>query len=135
MFEPRRTIIVGAGASLLAAVVWGALAWRSPTLTYHFAPVVVALAGPLVARSAPGALGSGRARLLAAATGSIAIITALLLWAADRMRGPTFWSDDRAVVEALVFALAAAGLAALLVSPAAVPPSRHRSGASTDRHE
>lgn len=127
MSDARRTVLLGLGASAAVAVVWGILAWRSPTLTYHFAPIVAVLVGPMLVRGRPGA------RYVAGAAAVLTIATALVLWAADKLRGPTFWSDDGAVGEALIFTIAASMIAIALVSVTPVEPRQHRSGESVGR--
>lgn len=100
---PRTALALSAGASFCAAMVWAALAWRSPTSTFHFAPFVAVVVGPYVVRTkaAPERLGS--AAIVAAASGIVVAGVSALLVGADRLRGPTFWSDSGAFAEALVF--------------------------------
>lgn len=106
---------------LTAAVlaVWAFLANRNPTLTYHFAPLIAAVAGPWLARSTHGHLDlvPAMAVVLPGLVATIAVAAAL--HATDRLLGPTFWSPDGAVGEAIIFAGAGSlGALALLARPA-----------------
>jgi len=48
---------------------------------------------------------TGREHLIVGASGGvIAAVTGLALEAAGKLDGPTFWSDDGAIVEVLIFA-------------------------------
>lgn len=96
-------------------VVWSALAARSPELTYHFAPLLAAVAGPWLVQST---LGRQDRRTAALATGvafAMTVLTAAALHVADRLRGPTFWSDSGAFGEALLFGLIGAALGFVLL--------------------
>ena len=112
-----RATVTALLASAAAALVWIVLAWRTPTSTYHFAPIVVALAGPFMVkqRSLRNTLSS--VLPFVATTTGIAGVAVVVLGLADKLRGPTFWSDDGAIFEALTF-IGLGGLVAiaLLVS-------------------
>ena len=108
----------GAVATLAAAVLWAWLAARTPTSTYHFAPLVVA--GVWVAVNGMTDAGlTPRATVRVATAGFVvAAVVTLLLEAAGNLDGPVFWDkgDDAPVmIEHLVFAalgaLAGAGIA------------------------
>lgn len=103
-------------ASTAATGLWFALAWRSPTSTYHFAPIVGAAVGPYVTRTKFGPTTLTAAVRVAALGAAITIAAALVLWSQDRMLGPTFWSEDGAVVESLAFALLGAVVGAVLLT-------------------
>lgn len=74
--------------SVTITTVWTGLALRSPTLTYHFAPLLAAAAWPVVARAA-----RGRATVavgLRAAGGGllVAVLATAELHSLDALRGP-----------------------------------------------
>ena len=99
----------GAAISILALAVWSVLAVRSPDLTYHFAPLIAAIAWPLGTRRAepahpPAALSAAIAAL---ATVSLA---SLILHVAGQLDGPTFLDTRPAVIEAVLFAIAGAAI-------------------------
>lgn len=108
----RRMHVLGAAITGLVVVAWVGLAARSPTLTFHFAPLIAAAAWPAALRGgrplrvAPvdafrGAVG--------AAGLTYAAMAVLLVF--DWMRGPTFWDSGPAIVEVvpMVIVGAAAG--------------------------
>ncbi|MEM7284832.1 MAG: hypothetical protein AAF480_00640 [Actinomycetota bacterium] len=101
----RRSVrtVVPPALSLGAAGLWVGLATSNPTLTYHFAPLIVGLAWPIGHRSMRGRAGVRSGAVVAGAALAVAVATTLALWAADRMAGPTFLSDGGAVWEALLF--------------------------------
>ncbi len=101
--------LLGAAISGLVALAWIGLAARSPTLTFHFAPLIAAAAWP-------AALRGGRplrvapidaARGAAGAAGMTFVAMAILL-AFDWMRGPTFWDSGPAVIEVVPMVLVGA---------------------------
>jgi len=94
-----------AAATIAVIVIWSFLANRSPDLTYHFAPIIAALSGPWLAQATVGRQHMGAT---AAATGlsvALVLIAGFVLAATDRLQGPTFWSEDGAIVEVVIFAL------------------------------
>lgn len=94
--------------SLGAAGLWAVLAADNPSLTYHFAPLIVSLAWPIGYRSMVGRAEGRTGPLIAAGALAIALTTTVALWVANRMEGPTFVSDGGAVWEAVLFSLAGA---------------------------
>lgn len=94
--------------SLGAAGLWVGLAANNPSLTYHFAPLIVGLAWPIGHRSMVGRAEGRAGWMIAVGALAVALATTLVLWGADRMEGPTFVSDGGAVWEALLFSLAGA---------------------------
>jgi hypothetical protein len=94
--------------SIAAAGVWSALALSNPTLTYHFAPLIVAAAWPVTRRTTDGRVERDRALRLAASAFALTVLTTLVLWLADAMRGPTFWTEGGAVWESVAFAFVGA---------------------------
>ena len=94
-----RSLLFSAGVGL----VWIVLAIRSPTLTYHFAPLIGAVIGPLSLRS------QGRAsEALAQKTGAIVFAmmlgVTLLLELTGNQLGPNFIEVGPAWPEAVLFA-------------------------------
>ena len=98
-----RTLLVAAGTSLLVSLVWIALAWRTPTSTFHFAPLIASAVGPYAAKSAAGPLALRHAIAASAAAATVVAIAITFLLATDRLNGPTFWSADGAGLEATLF--------------------------------
>lgn len=100
--------LAGLLVSLAAAVAWAVLASRTPTNTYHFAPMVVAAASAVV----DGSMGAGltQRRTVNAALGGviIALATAAILAAKGDLDGPTFWETrgtTAVLIEHAVFAV------------------------------
>ena len=88
----------------VVAVVWVILAWRSPTLTYHFAPLIAAIVGPLSLRR------EGRADLkLGIATGTavlgLLLGVTLLLEVTNKQLGPNFLESGPAWPESVLFSV------------------------------
>ena len=96
----------GAWALVLAAVVWAVLAIRTPTNTFHFAPLVVAVVWPLVLRADRGMPGRRRSAVVVLTGPALAVLVGVVLSATGNLEGPTFWSDGGAPVEVVLFALA-----------------------------
>ena len=96
----RRTHLLGAGLTALVAVAWVGLAARTPTATFHFAPLIAAAAWPAALRGG-GPLRVAPVDAFRAAAGAAAVGFAALgvLLAFDWLRGPTFWDAGPAVVE------------------------------------
>ncbi len=105
----RRTHLLGAGLSALVAVAWVGLAARSPTATFHFAPLIAAAAWPAALRGT-GPLRVARSDAAQGAVGAAAIsfVAMAVLLVFDRMRGPTFWDAGPAVVEVVPMILVGA---------------------------
>ena len=93
--------------SIAAAIVWIVLASNNPTLTYHFAPAIVAAAWPLVQEA------SERRDAAVAGVGALAIAlgATIALAIADSLRGPDLVGGHAATAESVVFAVAGAALA------------------------
>lgn len=94
----------GPGFTAIAAAIWIALALSNPTLTYHFAPPIVALVWPVTHRTLHGRAELSTAVAISAAGFLAAVGVMGLLIVADAMRGPTFWTEDGAGWEGLAFA-------------------------------
>ena len=93
-----RALLVSGGVG----VIWLVLAWRNPSLTYHFAPLIGAAVGPLSLRTQGQADSS-----LANKTGGIVLAfmlgITLLLELAGRQEGPNFLEMGPAWPEAVLF--------------------------------
>lgn len=107
-------------ALVIFALGWLALGLTHPHTTYHFAPLLIAAAGPTVlgwSRGGPLA----RSVAIHAATGStaIALISALVLAAAHALRGPSLIGPAMAAPETLIAVAAGAllGLFAVAARP------------------
>jgi|SRR5665811_254021 len=101
---------------LVLAALWALLAFRSPTTTYHLAPLLVVVVVPFAYRNAGGV--SGRAVVglaLAAGLGTVAL--AGILAATGALDGPSLLPTGGALLEAAVGAAAGAvlGLTAALL--------------------
>ena len=114
--------LTGLFVALAAAVIWALLAARTPTNTYHFAPMVVA--GAWVAID--GSIGAGltQRRIVNTSLGGwcVAVATAVVLEVKGDLDGPTFWdSSDTAPVllEHVVFAMLGAAIGAVIAIRAA----------------
>ena len=109
--RPRITVVGrfgGAFAAVVAAGLWIALAVRTPTNTFHFAPIIVAVVGPVSRRMTDGGpLLRRKGLVVAGAGGALAILTGVGLAVTGNLEGPTLWSDDGALAEVVLFALAA----------------------------
>lgn len=88
-------------ASIALAGVWFVLAWRTPTSTHHFAPLVVAAAWGFLADADSAAA----SRWAAGAGVVVAAGTVLALSVSDRLLGPTLWHSRPSWPELLGFAV------------------------------
>lgn len=89
-------------AVVAVATVWTVLAFRRPTSTYHFAPLVVGAAWPVVARMIRGSLTTGEA-VRASVGGLVAVsLVTLDLAVLNALQGPAFFGLS-SEVEAVVF--------------------------------
>lgn len=108
--ETGRPALVGLVLTLAFVAAWALLAVLRPTVTYHLAPALVALAIPysywrsrrLTVRTAV---------LAAVAGGAVAILTTVGLGASGHLAGPVLFGAD-ATTEGLVVAGAASATAA-----------------------
>jgi len=122
--ELKRSL--GLLVALGAALAWAVLAARTPSNTYHFAPMVVA-AGWVVFDGYRGAGITHRRALSLALLGfAIAVVATIILELKGDLDGPVFWEhgDDAPVlVEHVLFSLiGAVGGLLLAVRQAARPP-------------
>ena len=99
----------GALGTAVISVAWIVLALWRPTVTYHLAPFLVAGAWPFLLRNGPVRVANVDAMRGAVAAFFVAIAAALVLVAADAMRGPTLWDQGHAMIE--VVPIAAIGAA------------------------
>jgi hypothetical protein len=104
-----RELRSGIIAAVVAASGWIALALRSPSNTYHFAPLVVALAVPVASRSVSREqLGRWTKVFIGSAGGLAAALIGLWLAWTGNLEGPALWGGSGALVEVLVFSLGGA---------------------------
>lgn len=98
-------------AALGFALLWLLLATRTPTTTYHLAPLVVAAAGPVTRRLLTGTPLSRRA---AATLGAVSLLIAAAATAVAQWRGlfagPDVTGGDGALAETVVVVAVGAGL-------------------------
>ncbi|MDX2379618.1 MAG: hypothetical protein QNM02_07660 [Acidimicrobiia bacterium] len=77
---------------------------RTPTSTYHFAPLILALVLPFASRSSP--IGHSRrpvGAFIASIGGVLAALIGLGLAWTGNLEGPTLWGEGGALVEVLTF--------------------------------
>lgn len=114
----QNPLMVAGLATAVVAGLWFVLAWRTPTSTFHFAPLIAGGIGPISVRSY---LAAPTRRVVATILGMCAaIVSAAIagLAAFDRLRGPTFWSPEGALTEVVLFAgIGFVVAAALLLVP------------------
>jgi hypothetical protein len=84
----------GGAVSVLTAVLWWVLAARTPTSTFHFAPLIVAGAWVAVEGMSEAGLTPRASVRLGLAGFVIAAVATLLLDAAGNLEGPVFWESD-----------------------------------------
>lgn len=84
----------GAAAALGTAVLWWVLAARTPTSTFHFAPLIVAAAWVAVEGMSEAGLTPRASVRLGIAGFVLASVVTLLLDAAGNLEGPVFWESD-----------------------------------------
>jgi hypothetical protein len=101
------------GALLTSAVclIWVGLAVRSPSLTYHFAPLIAGVLWPLSLRS-DGRRSTRDAWTAGAAAAALVSVTSIGLHLVDKLEGPTFWNEGPPLTEAVIFAVIAAAFGA-----------------------
>lgn len=95
---------VAPATTIVAGALWAVLAIRTPTNTFHFAPIIVAAAWPVIARGSQ-ARTTRQAVATASSSTAIALGIGVALWATDRLRGPTLWHSGPAITETVLFAL------------------------------
>ena len=100
---------VGGFVALGAAVMWLVLALDRPASTFHFAPIIVAGAWPVLARTgAEHSLETRAAALRAGAGLALAVMVTSVLAVTDSLQGPSLWNEDSAGLEAVLFAVGGA---------------------------
>lgn len=125
MSELRR--LGGLAAALGLAVVWAFLAARSPGVTYHFAPMLIAGAWAAIDGLSEAGSTPRRAVNQALAGLAVAVATTIILSAKGDLEGPVFWDHSDAapvVLENVLFAMLGAviGLAVAVRHAAKSPP-------------
>ncbi|MGI9611359.1 MAG: hypothetical protein ACR2QO_00505 [Acidimicrobiales bacterium] len=90
-----------AALSVGLGLIWVVLAWRTPTATHHFAPMVVAAAWGFADSI------DDRAAALRATVGgvAVAVVTLAVLGASGHLLGPTLWHSRPSWPELLGFSL------------------------------
>lgn len=88
-------LLSGAMASGAAALLWVVLAWNNPSSTYHFAPLIVSVAWPWLSRTTSEPTTARAAWISVAGAATLALGAGGILLVADRLQGPTFWSEAR----------------------------------------
>lgn len=90
------------------------LAWNNPSSTYHFAPFIVAGAWPWFARSSLGPVPVRGALPSVVGGAALSLIAGLVLLGADKLQGPTFWSEagqpSQVVLEIAIATVLGSGL-------------------------
>lgn len=106
--EPRMHVL-GAAITGLVAIAWVGLSARSPTLTYHFAPLIGAAAWPAALRGGrPVRVSPLDARRAAIGAAALTYLATAVLLVFDWLRGPTFWDSGPAIVEVVPMVLVGA---------------------------
>ncbi len=93
--------------AVLAAVAWAILAHRTPTSTFHFAPMVVAGVWVIYDGYSEAGVTQRRAVNEALAGFVVALVATITLELLDDLSGPVFWQsgpDSPVVLEHLLFA-------------------------------
>lgn len=106
------TLLKPLGYAAAFALLWGVLAWNSPSTTYHIAPLIVAAAVPGILVMADEKVPTRMLALAGVAGGLLALLTTAALGVSDRLIGPSLLPFGGAVTEAFLFTLAA-GLVAV----------------------
>jgi len=97
-----QTIIQPSLYGLGLTLLWGVLAINNPTITYHLAPLLVAVAIPVGAALTEAI--TIRTALAAASIGvTLALGAAVALGITDHLAGPSLLPSGGAVLEAVVF--------------------------------
>ena len=103
------TGVAAVGIALAIALGWTLLALRSPTTTYHLAPVLVTIAPIWIIRRQGNARGKHAIQYIVIGA-AIAALTTVVLSASGNLRGPTLTGSRGAAAEAML----ATGLGATL---------------------
>lgn len=109
-----RRIPSGPLISILAAVFWIALAWRTPTSTHHFAPIVVGLMWGLAERTGSPAGVLDRSATVTAFAGGLglALGSIAVLAAADKLQGPGLYGSFPVIPELVLHGVVGAVIGA-----------------------
>lgn len=96
--------VLAPAVTVVATTLWVALAIRTPTNTYHFAPIIAAASWPIVDRG--GVRPTTRHSIVVAGLSTtIVLVAGLALWASDRLQGPTLWGSGTSIGETVIFAI------------------------------
>ena len=100
-----RALLVSGGVG----VIWLVLAWRNPSLTYHFAPLIGGAIWPLSLRS-QGQASAQDGRIAAAGALAMMLVVTVILLIGNAMAGPNFLHQGPAWPEAVLFAVVGAAI-------------------------
>jgi hypothetical protein len=90
---------------VLIGAAWAVLAMRSPTVTYHLAPFLVAAAGPVATRVSAGTRLASRAAAWSTTVSlGVALVVTGWLAVAGALAGPALWGGSGAI-ETPIFAV------------------------------
>ncbi|MDW3179821.1 MAG: hypothetical protein R8J94_20690 [Acidimicrobiia bacterium] len=105
------THVRGAALTALVCLIWIGLAWRSPELNYHFAPLIASVLWPLSLRS-QGRRATNETMVAAVGSAGFVFATTLALVLFDKLEGPNFLERGPAWPEALLFGVIGAAFGA-----------------------
>lgn len=107
------TGLAAPASSVAIAGIWVLLTIWRPTATFHFAPLLVAVAWPYATRVQHGQA-AGWAEAVPAVLGgaAVSLLTTAGLTVAGRLDGPTFWGTPGAPLESVAMTLLGAALGA-----------------------
>jgi hypothetical protein len=99
---------------VVLAAIWVLLTFWRPAATFHFAPLLVAVAWPYITRVQTGHAAAGWAAATPAVLGGAAVglLTTAGLTIAGGLDGPTFWGTPGAPLESVAMTLLGAALGA-----------------------
>lgn len=112
MFSLRS--VGGPAAALAATGFWLVLAWRTPSSTHHFAPLIAAMLWGFIARSTDDDGRLSRAGTSWAFGGGLALAVGatIVLALADKLQGPGLYGSLPVVPELLLHSVAGAVIGA-----------------------
>jgi glutaredoxin-like protein len=98
-------------AALVVALLWGLLVVRTPTTTYHFAPLLVAVAAPMTGRwLTPGSVRSRTALVWTLLGLVVALVAMAVLAWQGLLAGPDITGGHAALAETVLLAVLGAAL-------------------------
>ena len=109
--EPRAPPVAAGRGSAIFALLWGLLAVRMPTTTYHLAPLLVAGATPMTGRRLFGVPVRSRVALVWARLGLLVALAATEVLAyRGLLAGPDFTGGDATLAESVLLVVLGAAL-------------------------